>query len=143
MRSYPRNSPEAAGRIVALVLLADGHVCRSEIDVLRQLGAGPALGLAPDDLQRLLQELSEDLMQHGLCAAASLLSSLDDATLRALLREVDAPALQGEVLRLVHAAAAADSHLAEAEQRIIDAARRCWPAASGDATPVVPMPMAA
>jgi hypothetical protein len=34
MRSYSRNSPEAAARIVALVLIADGHVCRSEFDVL-------------------------------------------------------------------------------------------------------------
>ena len=30
MRSYPRNSPEAAARIVALVLISDGHVCSSE-----------------------------------------------------------------------------------------------------------------
>ncbi len=30
LKNYPLNSPEAAGRIVALVLMSDGHVCRSE-----------------------------------------------------------------------------------------------------------------
>jgi hypothetical protein len=72
--------------------------------------------------------VAEDLM-HGLCATGSLLASLDETTLRAMLREVDAPRLQREVLRLVRAAAAADRHLAEAEQLIIDAARRHWPQA--------------
>ena len=48
MRSYPRNSPEAAARIVALVLVADGHVCRSEFDALNQLDATGQLGLDPD-----------------------------------------------------------------------------------------------
>ena len=138
MRSYPQNSPEAAGRIVALVLLADGHVCSSEIEVLRQLDAGRTLGLPPDGLQRLLQQLSEDLID-GLCATGSLLSSLDEATLRALLREVDAPELQREVLRLVHAAVAADRHLAEAEQVVIEAARRYWPQAAAEAAAAQPL----
>ena len=37
MRSYPKNSPQAAARIVALVLIADGHVSQSEIDALNHL----------------------------------------------------------------------------------------------------------
>ena len=34
MRNYPRNSPQAAARIVALTLLADGHIDKAEIDTL-------------------------------------------------------------------------------------------------------------
>ena len=34
MRSYPTNSPQAAARIVALTLLADGHVDGIEMDAL-------------------------------------------------------------------------------------------------------------
>ncbi|MDH4418178.1 MAG: TerB family tellurite resistance protein, partial [Acidovorax sp.] len=34
MRSYPRNSPEAVARIIALLLISDGHVSRSELDAL-------------------------------------------------------------------------------------------------------------
>ena len=57
MRSYPRNSPEAAARIVALVLIADGHVCRSEFDVFEQLDGSRELGLAPGSLPRIVQVL--------------------------------------------------------------------------------------
>lgn len=139
MRSYPRNSPEAAGRIVALLLLADGNVCRTEVNLLRRHDDEPALGLPQEAWSRLMQEAAEDLM-HGLCAGSSLLSSLDEATLNAMLREVDAPHLQREVLRLVRAAAAADRHLADAEQRIVDALRRRWPLAEVDAGAARPTP---
>ena len=30
MRTYLHNSPQAAARIVALVMLADGHLCKTE-----------------------------------------------------------------------------------------------------------------
>ena len=33
MRTYPTNSPQAAGRIVALALLADGHLSKAEVDL--------------------------------------------------------------------------------------------------------------
>ncbi len=36
MRTYPTNSPEAAARIVALALLADGHLSLIEIDALER-----------------------------------------------------------------------------------------------------------
>ena len=34
MRTYPHNSPQAAARIVALAMLADGQLCVEEILVL-------------------------------------------------------------------------------------------------------------
>ena len=39
MRNYPRNSPRAAGRIVALALLADGSCWMSRVDVVVTLAA--------------------------------------------------------------------------------------------------------
>jgi uncharacterized tellurite resistance protein B-like protein len=125
MRSYPTNSPEAAGRIVALVLLADGNVCRSEFDALDRLGASQALGLSPGALPRLVQSLCEDLLT-GLCATGSLLANIDQVTLASLMAEVDDPRLQREVLRLAQAAAAADRHLADGEALVLEAARRHW-----------------
>ena len=125
MRSYPRNSPEAAGRIVALVLLSDGHVCRSEFDALETLGASQSLGLAPDAMPRLVQTLCEDLLT-GMCATGSMLANVDDATLASLMAEVDDRELQHKVLRLAFAAAAADHHLSEGEDFVLNAAQRHW-----------------
>ena len=125
MRSYPRNSPAAAARIVALVLISDGHVCRSEIEVLQQLRVEPELGLEPGAFPAVVQTLCEDLLMAAY-SGGSMMSGVDDATLASLLAEVDAPALQAKVLRLASAAAEADQHLAEAEAAVMAAARQHW-----------------
>jgi hypothetical protein len=131
MRNYPRNSPQAAGRLVALGLMADGHVCSQELRTLERLGASARLGLPPDGLSALLHTLCEDLLA-GAAGSAIGLGPLGDAELAALLSEVDDPALQREVLALLDAAARADGHLAEAENALLAAATRHWgPAALG------------
>ncbi len=121
----PENSPEAAARIVALVLISDGHVCRSEIETLHQLQIGAELGLAPGRFAQVMHTLCEDLLL-GAYGSGGVMCSVPEATLASLMAEVDAPALQRTVLRLAGAAAAADLHLAEAEELVMAAARRHW-----------------
>lgn len=140
MRSYPRNSPEAAARIVALVLISDGHVCRSEIEALQQLQLEEELGLAPGAFAQVVRTLCEDLLA-GAYGSGSLMCSVDESTLAALLAEVDEPGLQGKVLRLASAAAGADRHLADAEALVVAAARQHWP--KGDQEPPTRSPKAA
>ena len=125
MRSYPRNSPEAAARIVALVLISDGHVCKSEFDILKQIHAESELGLEPHLLPHIVRTLCEELLMGG-CAMGSLLANVDDGTLASLMAEVSEPALQRTVLRLSLAAAAADGQLADGESMVLEAARHHW-----------------
>ena len=49
MRTYSTGSPHAAARVVALTLLADGHLCQTELDALDQLDVPRQLGLQPGD----------------------------------------------------------------------------------------------
>lgn len=125
MRSYPRNSPQAAARLVALTLIADGNVCRSELDAMRHAGTEAQLGLAPGEFSAVLQTLCEDLLQsaemHG-----SLSCCVDEPLLDALVREVDDLALQQRVVGAIVAAASADGHLADGERKVLDALRRGW-----------------
>lgn len=125
MRSYPRNSPEAAARIVALVLIADGHVCRSEFEVFEQLDGPRELGLQSNGFPSIVQTLCEDLLMghHG---SGSMLDGVDDNALASLMAEVNEPALQHKVLRLAVAAARADRHLADGEAFVLAAVRRHW-----------------
>jgi hypothetical protein len=125
MRSYPRNSPEAAARIVALVLIADGHVCRSEFDALNRLDAARELGLHADGLPGIVQTLCEDLLMGG-HGSGSMLGSVEDSALASLMAEVDEPALQRKVLRLAVVTARADQYLADGETLVLAAARRHW-----------------
>lgn len=125
MRSYPRNSPQAAARIVALVLISDGHVCRSEIQALQQLQLEPELGLAPGEFAQVVHTLCEDLLM-GAYGSGSMMCNVDDTTLASLLAEVNEPELQAKVLRLAGAAAEADKHLADGEAKVVAAAYRMW-----------------
>jgi len=125
MRSYPRNSPEAAARIVALIMVADGHVSRSETAALDRLHASTLLDIAPADMARVLRELSEDLM----CTAYAPWGSacrIGDELLRALLSEVDDPELRATTLALCQEVAQADAHLSEAEESLLAQTADLW-----------------
>ena len=130
MRSYPHNSPEAAARIVALVLISDGHVCSSEFDILKQLGAERELGLEPQLLPHIVHTLCEELLASGY-ATGSLMDNVDDSTLASLMAEISDPALQRTVLRLSLAAARADGHLADGETVVLKAAQHHWQLVDG------------
>jgi hypothetical protein len=131
MRSYPLNSPEAAARIVSLVLISDGYVCSSEFDVLKRLGAERELGLEPQLLPHIVHTLCEELLASGY-ETGSLMCSVDDSTLASLMAEISDPVLQRKVLRLSLAAARADGHLADGETLVVDAARRHWQLVDGE-----------
>lgn len=131
MRSYPLNSPEAAARIVSLVLISDGHVCSSEFDILKRLGAERELGLEPQLLPHIVHTLCEELMASGY-ETGSLMSNVDDSTLASLMAEISDPVLQRKVLRLSLAAARADGHLADGETLVVEAARRHWQLVDGE-----------
>ena len=118
MRSLPRNSPEAAARLVALALIADGHVCRSEFDGLSALRAEHRLGLAPGALPTVLHQLCDDLLAAS-PTAAGLAQAVDEPMVQALLNEVDDPVLQRLVFELAMAATRADGHAAEGELSLL------------------------
>lgn len=131
MRSYPHNSPEAAARIVALVLISDGHVCSSEFNILKQLGAERELGLEPQLLPHIVHTLCEELLASGY-EMGSLMGNVDDNALASLMAEISDPALQRTVLRLSLAAARADGHLADGETLVVEAARHHWNLVDGE-----------
>lgn len=134
MRSYPRNSPEAAARLVALTLIADGVASASEVAALRSPQVASALGLSAERSQEVLQRLCEDLMacqtrQWGRA------SHVDDAMLDSVLAEVDDPGLRERVLAAAIDVAEADGHLSEGESHLLARAALRW-----GVHPVVLMP---
>ena len=125
MRTYPNNSPQAAARIVALAMQADGHLCKTELDALDCVDVHTQLGLPPAELHAIVHALCEDLLSssHGSWEAAC---RVDSGTLAALLAEIDDPALRVKVLRLCLTVIAADEHLADGETLILTALVEHW-----------------
>lgn len=125
MHNYPRNSPQAAARLLALTMIVDGNVCRSEIDTNRRMGIEAELGLAPGGFGEVLHTLCEDLLQSA-ASNGSLTCCIDPPLLDSLLHDVDEPALQRKLVNAISAVVAADGHLADGEQQVLEAMRRCW-----------------
>ena len=125
MRTYPSNSPEAAARIVALAMLADGHVCDSEMQALDALHAGARLQLGPQQLRAVLRGLSEDLLASAYPQWGST-CQMDRHALGTLLDEVSDPALRATTLALCQQLVQADAHWAPAEDRLMARLAQHW-----------------
>lgn len=125
MRHYPRNSPQAAGRILALALLSDGHLSRRELDMLDRLDAHTALGLGRTELHAVVHSFCEDLLSSMHLSWGDA-CQVDQATLASLMADIDDPALRQTLLRLCLAIVDADDHVADGESVMLTAAIDHW-----------------
>jgi len=125
MRAYPQDSPQSAARIVALTLLADGNLCRRELDALERLQVHGELGLEGGELQHVVHDVCEDLLAEAHLAWADV-CRVTPYTLAALLAEVAEPELRRRVLRLCVALAEADGVVDDGEAAVLVAAVQAW-----------------
>jgi uncharacterized tellurite resistance protein B-like protein len=123
MRAYPINSPEAAARLLAVALVADGHYSMTELQSLDRLKVTAQLGLQPEAFKAVLDLFCEDLMAN---AHGQWTGQVDEATRSELLAEVQDPVLQDTVWRLCEAIALADGHLADGEAEMLDRLAFAW-----------------
>jgi uncharacterized tellurite resistance protein B-like protein len=140
MRTYHDDSPRAAARILALTLLADGRLSRSELEAIKRLDAPAQLGLDEPGLHAVLQALCEDLLATTYLEKEDT-CRVDRRVLARLLGEVRDPALRKRVLELCAAVAESDACLSDAEAAVLGTAVETWgldlqrSAASGSGRP--------
>jgi len=125
MRPYPRNSPRAAARIVALTLLADGQLQRSELASLHALHAHERLGLRRAELHTVVHDFCSDLLDDAR-ASRDDDCHITPALIELLLDDIDDPRLQRSVLALCAGVARADGRLDDGESIVLDAAIERW-----------------
>lgn len=92
MRKYTNNSPEAGARIVALALMADGAIDRSEVLLLERQNVLARLGLDNEQFDSIYYEYSTDMLANAQRHASGLLE-LDKRGIKALLDEISDLAL--------------------------------------------------
>lgn len=125
MRSYPVNSPQAAARVVALTVVADGDIGDTEIEWLDRLADHEQLELSRHELHALLDTFCEDLLSSDQLKWADV-CPVDERTLANLMGEIQDPALRLKLLRLCVALAECDAHVAEGESIVLTAAVEHW-----------------
>ena len=125
MRSYPANSPQAAARILALTLVADGDIGDAEIEWLDRLIVHEQLGMARHELHAVLDTFCEDLLSSNQLKWADA-CPLDERSLADLMGEIQDPALRLKLLRLCVELAEADAHVDDGESIVLVAAVEHW-----------------
>lgn len=125
MRTYRRDSPQAAARIVALTVVADRDIGTTELELLDRLNVHQQLGLERTELHAVLDSLCEDLLSSGQLQWADA-CPVDDRTLAGLMGEIEDPALRRTLLRLCIEIAEADAEVTDGEAIVLTAAVEHW-----------------
>jgi uncharacterized tellurite resistance protein B-like protein len=125
MRKYAQNSPQAAARIVALTVIADGDVAAAELALLDELAVHQKLGLERDALHAVIDQFCADLLSSKQLAWADA-CPVDEYTLAELMGEIDDPALRRRLLGLCVRLAEVDDLVAEGESVVLMAALAHW-----------------
>jgi len=125
LRPYPRNSPQAAGRVLALTVLADGELCQAEYRMMLTLDAAAGLGLGPAQWQAVVADFASDLRSSKAPRWAHA-CQVDPWTMAAAFDAITVPALQRRILRLCAVLVEADDRIDAGESLALTAAVEHW-----------------
>lgn len=125
LSSYPRNSPQAAARILAVALISNGKMQPSELAAMEAHDARGQLDITDLDWHDVVHDLCAHLLStatHGTGTDCRI----DPRLIEQMLDEVDDVALQRRVLRLCTVIADADGQIDEGEETVLLAAVNRW-----------------
>lgn len=125
LRPYLPNSPQAAGRVLAMALLADGELCEAEDRMLLTLDAAAGLGLAGAQWQAVVTDLASD-MRGSRAPRWAHACQLDPWTMSAAFDAVTDPGLRRRVLRLCAVLVEADDRIDAGESLVLTSAVEHW-----------------
>lgn len=125
MRTYPNDSPEAKARIIALALLADGSLDKSELECLENHDVVSRQGISASTFESVLCEFCQDIEQSGLRRTDGQLD-LDNPAIAAVLGEIQDPNIRKSLLRAIFDIAQADRDLSLGEIQLTSMAMRYW-----------------
>ncbi|MYN08212.1 tellurite resistance TerB family protein [Pseudoduganella aquatica] len=125
MRHYQPNSASAAGRILALAMVVDGHMAPSELRALERSRLLEHIDIDMDSFHDLVQELCYDLLA---CNVKNDYVELDPGTTDLLLADITDSELRRELLRAMWNIADADGVLADGEAKLLARACVIWAA---------------
>ena len=114
MRTYPIDSPQAKSRIIALALLADGGLDKSEIECLESQDIVNYLGISSKTFNTVMHEFCEDIDQSGLRRSNGQLDLDRQRNVRQLLLRT--------IFDIVHA----DRNVSQGEAQLTARAMNHW-----------------
>lgn len=132
MRQYATDSAQAAARILAVTILADGGLDQAEVNSATRSEAARRLQIVEADFGCVLQDYCQDLLQGAdyldgvaLRLAPEVLR-LAPEVLRLLLNEIRDPDFQQLILQTMHDIVDADGISTEEEMALLSQTAKAW-----------------
>lgn len=125
MRNYAPDSSEAMARILALSMLADGGLDRSELEVIDNSKILARLDMTEVKFEEVVHALCQDMLQ---CLRGYDYGKieLDRKLINQLLAEITEPRLQKLLLSVMLAVVDADGKMSDGEAVLISQALNFW-----------------
>jgi uncharacterized tellurite resistance protein B-like protein len=123
MRSYEKDSPQAMARIVALAMLVDGGLDKSELELVAGYGIVRKLGLSEDEFESIVHILCEDILT---CGTRYGQIEMTMGQIDSLLGEIEDPQLRKLLLAWMVAIVDADQRVSDGEAVLISRALERW-----------------
>lgn len=125
MRNYPIDSPEAAARMVAIALMADGTIDRSERSLLERQQIVSRLGLNNEQFDSIYYGYCTDMLRSAYRHDSGALE-LAGNKIKEILSEIRDSGLQKKILRMMLDIVNADHCLTANEAALISQALKHW-----------------
>lgn len=119
------DSPQAAARIIALAMVADGHIGDDELALLDRLGVHEQLELSREAMYDVMRAFCREVLSNPRSAWLHD-CPLDEREVEQLMAKVQSPALRQRVLGLCLQIAEVDGEVAPGESLVLNAAVEHW-----------------
>jgi hypothetical protein len=124
MIAYGNNSPQAMARIVAMMIVTDGHIDDREIDLMDRLDVYAMLGLTRSDFMAVARAYCHTLVSEAEEHGSTL--ALDPTRVDKAMSEVTEPGKRTLVAKLLIAVMAADHRARLSEEALLDHVLSGW-----------------
>jgi uncharacterized tellurite resistance protein B-like protein len=125
MRNYATDSHQAKARVIAIALLADGGLDKSELDLLAKHAVVERLGMSHEAFDQVVHEFCDDMSQFAHRNGSGELE-LGADSINEMLDEIQNPVLRKNLLRAVLEIVYADRRLSTGEAVLVSQAMSRW-----------------
>jgi uncharacterized tellurite resistance protein B-like protein len=117
MKTYPKDSPQAMARVLAMTMIADAKLDDRELEIMDRLHLYDVLGLTKAEFSRVVKEYCEEVVATG--SPQGKVDLLDRARIDAIADLVQEPSRRMDVAQMMLNIVKADGALHQAELALL------------------------
>jgi uncharacterized tellurite resistance protein B-like protein len=124
MKDYPKNSPEAISRILAMMIITDARLDDREIEVMDELRIFDIIGITRSGFSQVVQDYCSELLAGG--ARDGRIRLVDKARIDEIIDLVDDPGKRVDTCGMILNIANADGKIHDTELAVFGYILERW-----------------